>query len=75
MPINSDHRSMFKKFLRLIEDELDANLGVPQPQTPPDPNPRPNPEGNERILGRPTGESAAEIFFRLTSEAEGGDKA
>ena len=34
MPINPDHRAMFKKYLRLIDAELDENRGVPKPQTP-----------------------------------------
>lgn len=34
MSINQGHISMFKKYLRLIDDELDANLGVPPPLTP-----------------------------------------
>lgn len=35
MPINPDHRAMLKKYLRLIDDELDQNPGVPGPLTPP----------------------------------------
>jgi hypothetical protein len=37
MPINPDQRCMLKKYLALIEAELDDNRGVPGPQTPPPP--------------------------------------
>lgn len=44
MPSDPDTRVIFKKYLRLIDDELDANLGVPGPLTPPRPQAWPQPQ-------------------------------
>lgn len=37
MPIEPDHRMMLEKYLRLIDDELDGNYGLPP--TPVQPKP------------------------------------
>lgn len=34
LPINPDQRCIIKKYLRLIENELDENRGVPGPRSP-----------------------------------------
>ena len=34
MKITPDQRAMFKKYLRLVEAELDDNRGVPGPPSP-----------------------------------------
>lgn len=33
MPINPDQRAMIKKYLRLVENEVDKNVGIEGPRT------------------------------------------
>ena len=78
MPIDPDHRMMLKKHLRLIDNELDANLGVPCPSSPFKPHSTylaaTTKEMSEFWAGQIENlETTAEIFFRLVNEKEGGD--